>query len=100
VTSFSDAYTDLSWLADAGALDGVAEVLRERRRQLEQKGWSLAHDAQAHNAGKLMVMASQAAAQAYAGAVDGTKDEAGCERLMARAGALAAAEIDRVNGEL
>jgi hypothetical protein len=96
VTAFSDAYADLDWLAGNGALDGVAEVLRERRRQIAEKGYTSEHDDQEHEDGGLMSMVVMRAAGTVSRAADGRDGPAECERSMAEAGALAAAEIDRL----
>jgi hypothetical protein len=91
VTARTTAYDDLSWLDDHGAIEGVARIMHERRHQIE-KGFTPEHDRSAHSdgwlAGKVAVEAGYAVAAEFSTSVD--------ESAMVRAGATAAAEIDRL----
>lgn len=87
---------------------GVEMILAERRRQIEEEGWTAEHDSQ-HGHGEL---ANAAAAYALHSTGDGLtareiwpfdwewwKPRAPIDDLV-RAGALIAAEIDRILAEL
>jgi hypothetical protein len=90
------AYDDLVWLHEHGALAGVAEVIRERRRQIEAIGWTLElDDALVH--GSLATMAATRVNKLRASRRDGTADVGSDEEYLREAGALLAAEIDRLN---
>lgn len=93
---FAIARSDLSWLAQHGALAGVAEILRERRHQIEDHGWTPAHDREQHEDSWLVHRAQQEAMSAHVGLADGFYGPADVERHMARSAATAAAEIDRL----
>ena len=105
-------------------MDGAERIAAERRRQIEEEGWSAEHDVQ-HKGGDLAVVAALYALAA----VDKLHDEVGCDawgwlwpenwderwwkpgddaetegmcisdddamRCLEKAGALIAAEIDR-----
>jgi len=90
------AQEDLVHLANHGALAGVAEVIRERRRQVE-KGYTAVHDDAANPDGGLMSLAEDVLAFAIQDRRDGTASPAGDEEGLREAGALCAAEIDRLN---
>jgi len=90
------AYDDLAWLHEHGALAGVAEVIRERRRQIEAIGWTPElDDAQAY--GSLATKAATRVNKLRAARRDGTADIGSDEEHLREAGALLAAEIDRLN---
>lgn len=78
---------DLMYLDDAGALDGIAMIAAERRRQIEELGYDALHDDKlnAFDLGK------KAAVHA-SGALESQK---GAYWSWAAAGSLAAAAIDR-----
>ncbi len=95
----SEAVNDLSWLFEYGAMTGVAEVLRERRKQIEQLGWTPEHDRREHIGGTLLALVREAAVTAFTGVFGGTDGPAECEHHLAKTGALAAAEIDRLATE-
>jgi hypothetical protein len=90
------AMDDLADLHAAGALAGVAEILRERRRQIEVLNYAVTHDDSEHGDGWLVhfaVSRLQLAGRRVAEGSDGPEEvEEGCRQ----AGALAAAEIDRL----
>jgi hypothetical protein len=92
-------YEDLDWLRDHGALAGVAEILRERRRQIETKGFTPAHDRAAHADGRLVNAVGFQARVCEERVLAGLDGPPEAEQAMARAGALAAAEIDRLTAE-
>lgn len=92
------------------ARDGAELIAAERRRQIDEEGWTPEHDAE-HVANELVV-----AAMAYADAalmpgipvqdpsdywpwhLDWWKPSADPVRNLVKAGALIAAEIDRLRG--
>jgi hypothetical protein len=90
------AMDDLAALHADGALAGVAEVIRERRRQIEVLNYAAEHDDSVHGDGWLMHFAInrlQLAGRRVSEGTDGPEEvEEGCRQ----AGALAAAEIDRL----
>lgn len=88
---------DLDWLRTRGALAGVAEVVRERRRQIEQLGYTVAHDDTEHGDGWLMGAANDRLADMLIDVGTGVAGYPECEQALRQAGALAAAEIDRLN---
>jgi hypothetical protein len=90
------AMDDLAALHAAGALAGVAETLRERRRQVEALGYTPEHDDR-HDDGSLAADARFRLGHLLQSRVDGTSDIAGDEDKLRTASALAAAEIDRLN---
>ena len=93
-------------------MSGVELIAAERRRQVEEKGWTAEHD-RAHDHGELAVAAAELAvdgtdaevkAWGFAGDLCGAVAKHGYlgtapNRIQALviAGALIAAEIDRVN---
>lgn len=92
--------------AMAKNLDGVALIAAERRRQIDEEGWSMAHDASCHNNGQL-VHAAMAYLALVVGRVElsnilwpweGLPKKHDPLRSLAVAGALIAAEIDRRHG--
>jgi hypothetical protein len=95
----STVYDDLDWLREHDALTGVAEIIRERRRQIEQLGWTLGHDRERHANGLIAGYARAELSGLQATRNDGLADPASDEVHLAKAGALAAAEIDRLNAE-
>lgn len=92
----SEVVDDLNYLEEHGALAGVAEVIRERRRQIEQLGYTVAHDGTEHDDGNLVYRAAARLGFAQLDRAAGTADPASDERWLREAGALAAAEIDRL----
>ena len=92
----AQAQADLAWLERHGAAEGVAAIVAERRRQIEQMAWTRSHDDIAHTDGWL---GNEAAIRAAVGVYmdrhdpQGNKDAAD---QFAESGALAAAEIDRL----
>lgn len=90
------AITDLTYLANEGALAGVAEVIRERRRQIEEEGYTPQHDSEHHPDGFLISEADSRTAAAIVQTAEGIIGPHETGVLMAQAGALAAAEIDRL----
>jgi hypothetical protein len=93
---------------------GIQIISRERQRQISQEGWTAEHDATEHCPEEL---ASAAGCYALAGETRGTFRYSHILELwpwdkkwwkptpddrvreLAKAGALIAAEIDRINGE-
>lgn len=94
---FVAADQDLYWLAEHGALAGVAEILCERRRQIERLGYTVERDEREHEDGFLVSEASAATTSAIVGVVEGISGPADVEHDLRQAGALCAAEIDRLN---
>lgn len=90
------AVQDLGWLHRNGALAGVHEVIRERRRQVEALGHDAGHD-DGHVRGDLVVFAEIRLMNLRTDRSDGTADPASDERELRQAGALLAAEIDRLH---
>jgi hypothetical protein len=90
---------DLMYLERNGALTGVAEIIRERRRQIEQKHYTPGHDRTAHADGGLAEMVQVEAAGCVGARLDGLADPHTDQTAMAMTGAMAAAEIDRLAGE-
>jgi len=95
--SLTHAYDDLAWLYERDAMTGVAEILRERRKQIEL-GWTPAHD-RGHDDGWLMAEAHERLGRgldAIAEGLDGPHETA---RRLTVSSALSAAEIDRLATE-
>ena len=91
----AEACDDLARLSDFGALAGMAEILRERRRQVEL-GLTAEHD-DTHADGRLAAMALDHLTLAfYARSAGASSADTDTGRLC-RAAALIAAEIDRLN---
>lgn len=91
------AMDDLVQLAELGVLAGVGEIIRERVRQVLALGYTAEHD-DAHVDGRLAVWAEEFLRDGVqlcreAGLADAGSDET----ALRKAGALAAAEIDRLN---
>lgn len=82
--SMMGLYEELDWLRDHGALAGVMAIMRERRRQIETKGFTPGHDRE-HTTSQLTCWALER--------LFGSAQE------VTEAGALAAAEIDRLDAE-
>lgn len=89
-----DALADLRWLSDHGALAGVHEIIRERRRQVEL-GYDAYHD-DVHEGSELVYMAQARLHDVTFTRSEGTADAGSDEHDLRQAGALAAAEIDRL----
>lgn len=90
------ACDDLARLADFGAMAGVAEIVRERVRQIEQLGYTAERDDIEHTDGWLMheaVRLIQNAGRRVAEGISGAED---IEEACREAGALLAAEADRL----
>lgn len=96
MSAFGDVVRNLAWLDDHEALAGVAEVIRERRRQIEQLGHTAEHDDE-HTRGQLLQFARARIAQAAREVHGGTGGYPEQEEALRQAGALYAAEIDRLN---
>jgi hypothetical protein len=93
---FTQMHADLHWLETHHALAGIAEVVRERRRQIEQKGYTVAHDQRVHADGALAQMAAGALSALADQRLEGLADPATDQGALAESAALAAAEIDRL----
>lgn len=94
------AMDNLSWLYQHGAEVGVAEVIRERRRHIEQLGYSTEHDRREHAGGGLVHMATSVIMQILASRYGGTTaGPAEAEIELTQTAALCAAEIDRLAAE-
>jgi hypothetical protein len=89
------ACDDLARLADFGALAGVAEIVRERLRQVEQLGYSAEHDDR-HDRGELVMAADSTLHASFADVAEGVAGYPECEEFYRQAGALLAAEMDRL----
>jgi hypothetical protein len=91
-----DAYDDLAWLSSHDALGGVAEILQERRRQIE-----MGHTAECDDVlteGGLVVWAEGFLRDGVRAARrNGIADIGSDEHALRAAGALAAAEMDRMD---
>jgi hypothetical protein len=91
-----DARNDLEWLMKHGALAGAAEILRERRRQRETEGWTPALEDEL-TSGQLADLIGNRLSQLLDSRESGTADIGSDEENLRKAGALCAAEIDRLN---
>jgi hypothetical protein len=94
---FDQAALDLCWLAERGALPGAAEILAERRCQIEA-GHTVAEDARKRAYGGLLADAHfhlARLASKRSTPADGSYLVAADEPELRQAGALIAAEIDR-----
>jgi hypothetical protein len=89
------AVSGLHWLAEHGALAGVYEVIRERRRQVEL-GWTPELD-DSRRHGELMLWAANRLHVMRGKVQDGTARHYEHLEACRQAGALAAAELDRLN---
>jgi hypothetical protein len=98
IPAYQEAARDLAYLFEMGALAGVAEVIRERRHQIEQLGYTPERDRRHDNA-ELIGKAVDRINELGTGIAEGTAGWTDAERTMAQAGALAAAEIDRLETE-
>lgn len=85
--AFPGAQEDLAWLSSHGALAGAAEILRERRRQLEALGHIAEHDD---------ALACDQLVQMAEGRLSALLFGARHDHLLHEAGALIAAEVDRL----
>jgi hypothetical protein len=94
--AFVQAGSDLLWLSEHGALGGVACILAERRRQIEKLGWTPERDDR-HQDGGLAMTASRCLDEMFGARESGRDEQAADSRLLRSAGALAAAEIDRLS---
>jgi hypothetical protein len=93
--AFVQADNDLFWLSEHGALAGVAAIIRERRRQIERLGWTAEHD-DAHADGALAETAYRCLEEMFDDRESGRAGPGDDDRRLRSAGALAAAEIDRI----
>lgn len=82
------ARNDLNWLAEHGAHHGLAAIIAERRRQVEM-GRTVSHDL-AHRDETLLVR------EAVNRLDDARASHKGPQHAAATAGALLAAEVDRL----
>jgi hypothetical protein len=91
----AQAQADIAWLEQHGAVAGVAAVVAERRFQIEQRGYDVQHDRDEHDEGWL---GWQAGVKSVLGSYMTQNDpvKADALPLFAEAGAMAAAEIDRL----
>lgn len=89
------AMDDLVALEAHGALAGVAEILRERRRQIEAKGYTARHD-DSLDGQELIAEASNRLAELTRQQAEGTAGYPEYDTAYRQAGALLAAEIDRL----
>jgi hypothetical protein len=94
VEELKAAWDDLAYLHQVGALDGVAEIIRERRRQIERLSYTPEHDDRFP--GSLVAIAEGRLSDVLLTRRDGTADIGSDEDHLRKAGALAAAEIDRI----
>jgi len=76
-------------------LAGVAEIVRERLRQVEQLGYSAEHDDR-HDRGELVMAADSTLHASFADVAEGVAGYPECEEFYRQAGALLAAEMDRL----
>jgi hypothetical protein len=89
------ACDDLARLADFGAMAGVAEIIRERLRQVDPCGYDAAHDTH-HDDGWLMHEAVRRVENAGRRVAEGIDGAEGIEEGCREGGALLAAEMDRL----
>jgi hypothetical protein len=99
MSEYGGAARDLAWLTDHSALAGVAEIIAERRRQIEA-GHTVAGDAEKRAYGGLVADAAfnlMTLDRKRSTAEDSNLPAAAAadELELRRAGALIAAEIDR-----
>lgn len=88
---------DLAVLARHGALGGVAEIIRERRRQVEKLGYTLEHDSREHSNGMLLHMARHRLVLVDVARDEWTANPVSDDEGLRKGGALIAAEIDRLS---
>jgi len=88
------AMDDLAALFEMGCLAGVAEIVRERRRQVVELGYTAEHDDRCV-LGELPMYAVARVLDLTRQWMDGTGSYAESEEACRQAGALLAAEIDR-----
>jgi hypothetical protein len=96
--SMMGLYEELDWLRDHDALPGVMAVMHARRAQIEA-GYTVAHDREHHEDGRLVRMAAVEADEALRGTAAGMMSGHDVISRMTEAAALAAAEIDRLTAE-
>jgi hypothetical protein len=84
-------------LAQHGALAGVSELVTERLRQVDLHGYTIAHDAARWGNGWLVMAALLRVTRTYADILEGGGDFSDAEEACREAGALLAAELDRLN---
>ena len=89
------ACDDLAWLSAHGALGGVAEIIRERRYQIEKLGIIPEHDDQ-HENGWLLAAAGSKLVRLMTDMLAGVAGYPETEEALRQSGALGAAEIDRL----
>ena len=92
----ADAMDDLAALHALGALAGVAEILRERRRQVDATSYRPEHDDR-YDDGALAARASVLLGDLQQSRLDGTADIGSDEGYLRAAGSFCAIEIDRLN---
>jgi hypothetical protein len=93
---FEQVYEDISFLLRHGALAGVAEIIRERRRQIEH-GFTPQYDSHTAADGGLAHLVRHWAGEVIGTRRAGVADIGSDDDGLRKAGALAAAEIDRLN---
>lgn len=86
----------LAWLAGKGMLAGVDEIMRERLRQ-EALGYTVSHDDEQHADAWLVTEAFRRVRVMVHDVAEGIATYPEAEKALREAGALLAAEIDRLN---
>lgn len=89
---------DLDYLQRHGALAGVGEIIRERRRQIES-GRTIDADRAEYEDGRLVQVVAGQVSGVLLGRLHGTTSPAEDESGLAEVGAQCAAEIDRLEIE-
>lgn len=90
-----------------GAIPGAELIAHERRRQIAEEGWTLEHDLKEHPRGEILSVAGEIISWLDPGVSIDPDDEwgligkhsrlpGGDRRLLVIAGALIAAELDRL----
>lgn len=94
------ALDDLVRLAQHDALEGVAALAGERLRQVAAKGHTASRDAELHVHGWLPMEGVRRVVAAYCKILDGSGDWLTALDAMREAGALFAAETDRLTAAI
>jgi hypothetical protein len=93
--AYGETRDDMYWLAANGAFAGVAEIIRERRRQIEALRFTPEHDDR-HENGWLMHEAALRIISCIGQMLAGVAGYPEIEEALRQAGALSAAEMDRL----
>jgi hypothetical protein len=96
VAELKATWDDLAYLDQHGALAGVSEIIRERRRQIEKLGFTAERDDSYAD----MILTARALHEVHAvlhDVAEYSASPADAEDGLRKSGALAAAEIDRLN---